>query len=494
MTSGDAQTPHTFFQAYGADVDQMVFTRMILDDDTLVISGNVTNTQISNQSGMLIAKIDTSGNLIWSKVHYPKNGLNYSKTSNKKGLVKAPDSSGYYALGHIYEHSTGVLIKYDNNGNFLWQKEYPDGNSLQDYYDEIFVLENGLFILGKKQLSNYLFSVFLMKVDFQGNQLWQRYYDSGDRNRGFNSFLRLNDNEFVIGTITSPPSWNGNQPDDTFSTIISGIDKDGNVLWEWEGALSQDEGGAGALYHDYEGNWKYKSGRIRIFEDGTAVVQPSFVKRDAEFNLISTTYYDTLDYARNGFYDMIHLQSGGFLAVGHNKEDTTGLLFDTYRFGWMMRLDADGNTLWERLDLTPIDTLATANHWTTAVELESGSIIAVGTATTNAGFFEFRDWGSLIKVDKNGCIEMSCAITGLFEPEIFHKEVSIYPNPFHDQINIDTRGKYQVVIYNIYGQRIFYQAEVKDFTSLNLPKLLPGSYFVQLIFEDGQQVVKVVKG
>ncbi len=473
-------------------LDAIAFTTMILDNDTLVISGIAKHPDYPNQQGLLIAKIDTNGNTLWAKWHFPHEGLNYSFRVNRMGLTKAPDNSGYYDLGNIYEHSTGVLIKYDNDGNFLWQKEYPDENSLQDYYEEIFVLEDGLFILGEKDKLNSLHDVFLMKVDFEGHLLWQRYYDSGGRNRGYASFLKMNDNEFVIGSGTSSAS-PGNQPSDTFSPIITSIDENGNVLWEWEGELSQDEAGTTGLYRDYEGNWMYKSHKARISEYGTYTSQVSFVKRDAEFNLISTTYYDRLA-PRNNFYDMIHLQSGGFLAVGHNTKDTTGIPpFDTYRFGWMMRLDADGNTLWERLDLTPIDTFATANHWTTAVELESGSIIAVGMARTAMGY-QLRDWGALIKVDKNGCIEMSCAITDLFEPEVIPKEVNIYPNPFYDQIHIESEGNYQVVIYNIYGQRVYYQTEVNDFATLNLSGLLPGSYFVQLIFEHGQQVVKVVKG
>lgn len=87
-----------------------------------------------------------------------------------------------------------------------------------------------------------------------------------------------------------------------------------------------------------------------------------------------------------------------FLEVGVNTQDTSGLTFDAYGFGWMIRLNANGNPLWERLDLTPIDTFATFNHWAKVVELESGSIIATGIARTFIDW-EWRDWGSIIKVD-----------------------------------------------------------------------------------------------
>lgn len=97
------------------------------------------------------------------------------------------------------------------------------------------------------------------------------------------------------------------------------------------------------------------------------------------------------------------------------------------------------------------------------------------------------------KYYQSGCIDTLCAITGIEDMEVFQKEVNLYPNPFHEEINIDTQGKYQLAVYDAFGRLINYKQEVNNFSNLDLSMLQPGAYFVKIIFKEGQKVFRGVK-
>lgn len=486
-----AQT--TFIRPYDLDVNAVVFTSMILDNDTLVVSGFVNSSESSNQSGKLLLKIDTSGHVIWSTFHYADHNQNYSFEKIQRGLIKAPDNSGYYLLGHVFEQASGCLLKFDNNGQFLWQKIYVDDQSRQDYYKKIVKTTGGFYVLGTKQKLDYDSGVFMMKIDYEGNKEWERVYDIDNQDNRFSNFLIIGENEFVISSGIFPPlsTSTGMSPDDVYASRITGVDSLGNVLWDWNSDFSQDERGAANLY--YDGYWTYSSIRSETEPDGYWRSQPRFIVRDGSFNIVVSKSYDQADYPLNGFHNMIPMQEGGFLAMGTNTQDTTGLTYDAYNFGWLMRLDAMGNKLWERLDLTPVDTFGTANYWTSAVELESGNIIVSGSCQTSMNFV-IKDWGAIIKVDKDGCIDTLCAITDINDLKV-HSEyyTNIYPNPFVDILNIDSEGSYQVFIFDLFGRKVFPEENMIDSSQLDLSFLHSGSYFIVLVGKDERRVFKIIK-
>ena len=88
------------------------------------------------------------------------------------------------------------------------------------------------------------------------------------------------------------------------------------------------------------------------------------------------------------------LENGDFLGLGKNNEKVPNpVLAEDHGYAWMVRMEYDGDTLWERKDLVfPDSIFATGQYLHSAVELSSGSIIAAGYYDSSA---DPKNWGIL---------------------------------------------------------------------------------------------------
>ena len=149
-----------------ADDGGFVFTNSSCSGNPFQETGiNVKNEKDCHQINLF--KIDSIGNLIWSKTYFPEPiyGDNASKD-----MIKTSDS------GYMIFSTTNRIIKTDILGDTLWTKTYNlgriySGNQTTDggyiitgNYDTI---QNGI------QLAN---AIFLLKTDSSGNQIFTKTY------------------------------------------------------------------------------------------------------------------------------------------------------------------------------------------------------------------------------------------------------------------------------------------------------------------------------
>jgi hypothetical protein len=140
-----------------------------------VVSGCTSSNSKSNQD-LLILKTDFNGNLIWSKTLY--------QMEFQEGDFIIDASDGFLVTASKWSTSDfyppdGLLIKFDYNGNEIWNKSY--GNKLySDVLTDIDNTNDGNFILsgGTKGglLGFYGSDIWLMKVDVNGNRLWEKSF------------------------------------------------------------------------------------------------------------------------------------------------------------------------------------------------------------------------------------------------------------------------------------------------------------------------------
>ena len=72
-------------------------------------------------------------------------------------------------------------------------------------------------------------------------------------------------------------------------------------------------------------------------------------------------------------------------------------------------------------------------------------------------------------------------------------EVSIYPNPFMDEVIVATEGAFSVTLYDLLGRPLFLQKDIYQQTTLNLKSYLPGTYFISIQQGDSRLIHKVIK-
>jgi hypothetical protein len=115
----------------------------------------------------------------------------------------AVDSSGnVYVTGSTYngENDDYLTIKYNSNGDTVWQKSYDGG--YEDRGSGIAVDSSGnVYVIGVSCDSNGGGDYFTIKYNSNGDTVWQKRYDSGNgmNDYGFGIAVDSSGNVYVIG-------------------------------------------------------------------------------------------------------------------------------------------------------------------------------------------------------------------------------------------------------------------------------------------------------
>ncbi|MDD2378191.1 MAG: prepilin-type N-terminal cleavage/methylation domain-containing protein [Bacilli bacterium] len=221
------------------------FTKIItLSDGVLVLgSGSSNNGDLLglNKGGndIIIAKYDFNGNVIWNKNF---GGSDYD-SSNSFTLV----NDGFVVVGSsssINGDLTGLnkggvdatIIKYDFNGNVIWNKNF--GGSDTDYFHDVGIVDDGYIAVGDSRSSNGDMTglkkgerdAIIVKYDFSGNVLWKKNYGEDGQESFF--AISISNNEIVVaGEGSSEEGQVGQDNKGSYDAIIVKYDLNGNVLW-----------------------------------------------------------------------------------------------------------------------------------------------------------------------------------------------------------------------------------------------------------------------
>lgn len=314
---------------------------------------------LSSTSKIFIQKLDAGGNFIWAK----KIGGNGSDMARD---IFLDDESNIYLTGNFegdiyfdpnnYENfltSIGskdiFIVKFDNNGNFIWDKSV--GSDDYDLGNQISVDSDGnVIILGVFQstvdfdpgesiydLSSLgAFDIFILKLDNEGNFVWAKSIGNEGNDAHFESYDLDNDGNINItgcfaGTMDFDPglgifNLNSVGVNDIF---ILKLNSQGDFVWAKSfGGTSDDYGHSVAS--DSNGNI-YLSGTFQgsgDFDPGTEIFELSgwgsqqsiyFVKLDneGEFMWALSICDGSLGDTGSNFFSMEMDNFGNIYATGN---------------------------------------------------------------------------------------------------------------------------------------------------------------------------------
>lgn len=208
------------------------YTGLVGDDfvTSLAIdsSGNVYACGLSEGIGssrdIFIIKYDTAGNTIWTE-RFSSPGSFDDMTS-----MAMIDHNGDLVIGGTYGGNSGsgltdfVTLKYDSSGNKIWSRTYNGVGNGDDGLGCMTVDDLGnVYVAGDSKRDSIDFNMTLLKYDVNGNLLFQRSYNELN-----NSFETPNDlaadnygNIFVCGGSGSPTDY-----------YVLKYDSNGNLLWK----------------------------------------------------------------------------------------------------------------------------------------------------------------------------------------------------------------------------------------------------------------------
>ncbi|WP_421810470.1 hypothetical protein [Flagellimonas sp.] len=308
-----------------------------------------------------LLKLDSEGNLQWSKTY------GGSKDDRGQSVIQTADG-GYSIVGYAMSddgdgsnnegfHDNWIL-RLDANGSVLWEQSF--GFSGHDHcYDVVQTDDGGFFFAGFLDVTqsngegnsgkggNYLTrhgvgEFWGTKIDADGNLQWRRYF-GGTNNDRAHGVVQANDGGFVMAGFSESDDFDISNTKGSYDFWVIKVDGNGTLLWE------RSFGGTG----------------IEVSND--IVKTP-----DGAYAIVGHTFSTDTDVSRN-----------------HGGSDV-----------WLIKIDDNGNLLWEKtFGGTEFDD---ANGL--AVTKEGGFVIAGnsksidGDATENQG--ENDLW--IIKTDAQG--------------------------------------------------------------------------------------------
>lgn len=159
---------------------------------------------------------------------------NYNMTiKDKDNLVSVGSSYFKYSKNNKYTDGIekGKLIKFDKNNEIIFEYQYD--KELRSTFTSVVSVDDGYIVTGSGEYSEYqhennLRDAFIIKFDKDGNKLWEKYYGQLANTR-FNKAILVSDGIIVIGTSLYENMEVGNHTNG--GGIIVKYDFDGNEIW-----------------------------------------------------------------------------------------------------------------------------------------------------------------------------------------------------------------------------------------------------------------------
>jgi len=359
---------------------------------------------LSGMRQILIYKTDLKGDSLWQKLYGDAWHVYYTGIGGS--MIETND--GNYAFGGSVSDSTGfkgtdaILVKFDQNGDTLWLKKYGWAANYSDvFYSCRQTNDGGYILVGFTQESVPSVQpadMYVVKTDSQGNIQWQRKFGGTGSDVGL-SVEQTYDGGYIFGG-----RWNS-----SFPWIIK-TDSAGNQ--QWAKLISTGTNTGTAVFQMRDSTYFLNSTEGNSNGNNYDVY---IAKLDSVGNIQWQKSYGGLE--KDWFNMARELNDGSIIAAGAGKNNSYNKIF-----GWMMKFNAKGDSLWARYYYKRTDI---SNHlWDIRPTTDNGYILC-GSA------WDSTQDAWLLKVDSMGCLIPGCdtIVTGTEQVILYPGEMHIYPNP-----------------------------------------------------------------
>ncbi len=207
-------------KTYGTvDADQIYWIEACADS-TYLFCGQTVD-QITGNSLMNVAKISLTGNLIWQK--------NYKVGNYESGSCISMLNDGGFIVGGQCDISSDeqlMLLRCDSAGNVVWKK-YFGGPDIENADEIVLTDDGGFLVIGTSRYGFYSSTLFLIKTDSVGNQMWAKTYNTSALRKTYpGRVYQLSSGGYIVsGTTTA-----SGQP--LSDVLLMRLDDTGNIIWQ----------------------------------------------------------------------------------------------------------------------------------------------------------------------------------------------------------------------------------------------------------------------
>ena len=481
-------------------------------DGGFIIAGT-TNSLGSDSSDVYILKINILGDTMWTKTF---GGINQDYCSS----IQNTSDGGFIILGSTNSFGAGnydiYLLKIDSIGNLQWSKtyggiDYDNGKAIQETTDGGFIIGGATksFGVGSKD-------IYLIKTNSVGDTSWTKSYGKTDSNVSIRDIKLTTDGGFVfLGSFYDYNSYNfwdiyvlktdsiGNLQWDNL-IYNCGISRSSSASQDFASSIIQTKDGGFVITGNTEncniGNeyvylvklsysgghiWSKLFGGPSYYNTGYSVKQTldngfviagntnSFgfgmqdaylLKTDSNGNLIWSKTYGG---ASNDLASSIQIANdGGFILGGYTESFGEGS-YDVY----IIKTDSLGNSgCNENIPLTKTPSSYTGQESVNLTILSTQTIINNSNTIVNNG----------------GTLNQLCSV-GIYETS-FENFFSLFPNPANNDFILFSNHfikKGEIQLFNILGKMVLKEYIINESEiRINIKNISNGIYFVKLF--DGE--------
>jgi len=163
-------------------------------------SGFVIATNLNNATASLI-KTDKNGDVLWAKSYFRPHGFIHNVLENADGTMLITGN-----IDSSYNSSPLFFVKLNQAGNVIWAKTFGDTyNSKIRYYASYtrHTQDGGFITLTTLVRPSHNDDLLLVKTDFNGDTLWVRVHGSPQSFDYGQSVEQLNDKGYIITGVTN---------------------------------------------------------------------------------------------------------------------------------------------------------------------------------------------------------------------------------------------------------------------------------------------------
>jgi hypothetical protein len=348
----------------------------------------------------------------------------------KKYILQTDSGFIYAASESMRGAQQDILIaKLDSAGNLLWQRRFDNITHGIDEFGSMAVDATGnLFVIGSRKLSSTNWDVEVIKYSAGGNMLWSNDYSSSPNagiDKGSDLYISPVTNDIYFGLVTyynsvyyygavrwssgatllSNPSYNGGTGNYAYPNHLR-ADKDGNIYitGQWRNQNNNLEDGVLMKFNPslstvlwmkefngtnngqdyfYDLAIDHNDCAIVVGDDGEGLASQKFliVKYDTAGNVMWSDSYSILN-ASKGCFKALDIDSSNNIYLT-GESDSAGVRRLT-----TVRYNASGTMNWRRYDpFISVD--AAAN----AIDFKAGRVASFGytTAVDTSGLIQVYD-------------------------------------------------------------------------------------------------------
>lgn len=318
---------NTYQKTIGGDKFERALFIDHTSDGGYILCGYSNSFNTNNSYDIYVVKTDASANVQWQKT------FGGNRTDIGWGVKELEDKT-YLLFGAIGIDSTNddvFITRLDRQGNQLWQKTY--GNEKYERCTQMLTTTDGDFLLiGQRNVGpgNNIDS-YVMKIDANGNLLWEKTYGGEFPERTYYGGELPNGDFLISGSVLRYQHAKAD-------ILLLRINKNGDLVW----TKTLGEENVHDIAHSFSKNKDGKAYTLIGYSSTSreGVHEGLFIQIDEHGNTLKRATHDTGDDLR-----LMHSEQtvdGGFIVAGYARGDITKNIHDAV----LLKFNKDGKGEW----------------------------------------------------------------------------------------------------------------------------------------------------